>query len=288
MTPGADKRAGVVWHTQGSGKSLEMVFLIGILRRWPGLNPSIIVQVDRADLDNQLYGSLVAARSLIGDVSQAGSIDDLRAKLRTEGGEIICTTIEKFALKSGEIEHPRLSERHNILVVADEAHRTQYGFSSELKRRDNGGFYTSQGHALNMRQALPQAAFIGFTGTPIDKEDANTIQVFGDYIHIYDMQQAREDKAVVAIYYEARHIPLKLTDQQIDETVDALAEESEIDPTTLELAKAKWSAIEQAAGVQERLDTLARDLLDHFNSRQQTLNGKGMIVCMSRRNAVNL
>lgn len=288
MSPGEDKRAGVVWHTQGSGKSLEMVFLIGILRRWPGLNPSVIVQVDRTDLDDQLYGSLVAAKPLIGDVSQAESVDDLRQKLRTEGGEIICSTIEKFTLKSGESEHPQLSDRHNILIVADEAHRTQYGFSSELKRRDSGDFYTSQGFALNMRQALPHAAYIGFTGTPIDKEDANTIQIFGDYIHVYDMQQAKEDQAVVPIYYEARHIPLKLIDQHIDDKVDALAEESEIDATTLELAKAKWSAIEQAAGTDDRVKTLTRDLLTHFNERQQTLNGKAMVVCMSRRNAVKV
>ncbi len=287
MQPDEDKRAGVVWHTQGSGKSLEMVFMIGILRRWPSLNPSIIVQVDRTDLDDQLYGSLVAAKALIGDVVQAKSVDDLRSRLRTQGGEVICTTIEKFTLKNGESEHPRLSERHNILIVADEAHRTQYGFSSEL-RRSGRGFYTSQGFARNMRQALPNAAYIGFTGTPIDKEDANTIQIFGDYIHIYDMQQAKEDNAVVPIYYEARHIPLKLVNPDIDREVDALAEESQVDATQLEVAKAKWSAIEQAAGVEERLQTLAEDLLAHFNSRQEALSGKAMIVSMSRRNAVNL
>ena len=288
MTAGEDKRAGVVWHTQGSGKSLEMVFMIGVLRRWPGLNPLIVVQVDRTDLDDQLYGSLVAAKPLIGVVSQAESVDDLRDKLRTEGGDVICTTIEKFALKNGEKEHPQLTPRHDVLIVADEAHRTQYGFGSELRRRDDGGLYTSQGFALNMRQALPHAAYIGFTGTPIDKEDANTIQIFGDYIHVYDMYQAKEDNAVVPIYYEARHIPLHLTNEEIDEEVDALAEQNTIDATTLEIAKAKWSAIEQAAGVKERLDTLARDLLDHFNDRQQTLQGKAMIVCMSRRNAANL
>ncbi|MCG3208392.1 MAG: hypothetical protein FOGNACKC_01996 [Anaerolineae bacterium] len=288
MQAGQDKRAGVVWHTQGSGKSLEMVFMIGILRRWPGFNPLIVVQVDRTDLDDQLYGSLVAAQSLLGAVEQADSVDDLRARLRTHGGAVICSTIEKFALKNGEKQHPQLNARHDVLIVADEAHRTQYGFSSELRRRDDGGLYTSQGYALNLRQALPNAAYIGFTGTPIDQEDANTIQIFGNYIHIYDMHQAKEDNAVVPIYYEARHIPLRLTNEQIDTDVDALAEQNTIDATTLELAKAKWSAIEQAAGVKERLETLARDLLDHFNSRQQTLKGKAMIVCMSRRNAVSL
>ncbi len=288
MQADADKRAGVVWHTQGSGKSLEMVFMIGILRRWPGLNPLIVVQVDRTDLDDQLYGSLVAAKALLGSVTQADSVDDLRDRLRTEGGEVICSTIEKFALKNGEKKHPQLNARNDVLIVADEAHRTQYGFGSELRRRDDGGLYTSQGYALNLRQALPHAAYIGFTGTPIDKEDANTIQIFGDYIHVYDMYQAKEDNAVVPIYYEPRHIPLRLTNQDIDDDVDALAEQNTIDATSLEIAKAKWSAIEQAAGVKERLKTLARDLLDHFNSRQQTLQGKAMIVCMSRRNAVNL
>ena len=288
MTAGQDKRAGVVWHTQGSGKSLEMVFMLGMLRRWPGLNPSIIVQVDRTDLDDQLYNSLVAARALIGDVTQANSVDDLRERLRTQGGEIICTTIEKFSLKSGESQHPCLSNRHNILIVADEAHRTQYGFSTELRRREAGGFYTSQGFALNMRQALPNAAYIGFTGTPIDQADANTIQIFGEVIHTYDMQQAKEDQAVVPIYYEARYVPLKLVNPRLDQDVDALAEENQVDATQLELAKAKWSAIEQAAGVKERLDILARDLLDHFHRHQETLNGKAMVVCMSRRNAVKL
>ncbi|MCB9100079.1 MAG: type I restriction endonuclease subunit R [Anaerolineales bacterium] len=288
MQPNQDKRAGVVWHTQGSGKSLEMVFLIGQLRRTKDLNPLIVVQVDRTDLDDQLYSSLVAAQPLIGEVKQAASIDDLRAQLRTEGGEVICTTIEKFALKAGETGHPHLSDRHDVLVVADEAHRTQYGFSSELKKRAGGGYFTSQGYALNMRQALPNAAYLGFTGTPIDQEDANTIQIFGDYIHVYDMRQAREDGAVVPIYYEARHIPLNLTAENLDSRVDALAADHGVDQNTLALAQAKWSAIEQAAGAQERLYILARDLLDHFNSRQQTFFGKAMIVCMSRRNAVGL
>jgi type I restriction enzyme R subunit len=288
MQPGQDKRAGIIWHTQGSGKSLEMVFLIGILRRWPGLNPMIVVQVDRNDLDNQLYDSLVAAKALLGEVTQAASVDDLRAKLRTQGGEVVCTTIEKFNLKAGESEHPQLSDRHNLLVVADEAHRTQYGLESKLVRRADETIKVSQGFALNLRQALPNAAYIGFTGTPIDKEDANTVQIFGDYIHIYDMQQAKEDKAVVPIYYEARHIPLRLTNEQLDQAVDALAEEYEVDAYQLELAKAKWSAIEQAAGTKERVETLARDLLDHFNARQDVLGGKAMIVCMSRRNCVKL
>lgn len=282
-----DKRAGVIWHTQGSGKSLEMVFLTGILRRWPGLNPTIVLQVDRNDLDNQLYDSFVAARSLVGEVSQANSVDDLRAKLQIQGGEVVCTTIEKFALKEGEKQHPLLTTRHNVVVIADEAHRTQYGLGSRLIRTESG-LRVSQGFALNLRQALPSAAFLGFTGTPIDKEDASTVQLFGEYIHIYDMQQAREDNAVVEILYEARHIPLRLENQEIDLNLATLAAEAGVELTQLEQVKASWAAIEKAAGTKERVDILARDLLDHFNSRQQTLTGKAMIVCMSRQNCVNL
>ncbi len=288
MQPEADKRAGVIWHTQGSGKSLEMIFLVGILRRWPGLNPSVVVQVDRTDLDNQLYESFVAARALVGTVSQADSVDDLRARLRTEGGEVICTTIEKFALQADETAHPRLSERHNIIVIADEAHRTQYGLSATMRKDKEGRVRIGQGFARNLRQALPNAAYLGFTGTPIDKEDANTIQLFGNTIHVYDMQQAKEDNAVVQILYEARHIPLKLENEEIDTELAAIGEDLEIEATHLEEAKAKWAVVERAAGTKERSEILARDLLDHFNTRQQALAGKAMIVCMSRANCVTL
>lgn len=288
MQPNADKRAGVVWHTQGSGKSLEMVFLVGILRRWPGLNPLVVIEVDRNDLDSQLYESFVAAKSLVGDVSQAESVEDLRARLSTHGGEVICTTIEKFALKNGEKQHPQLSNRHDVIVIADEAHRTQYGLKTIMRRDREGQLKLGQGHALNLRQALPYASYLGFTGTPIDKEDANTIQIFGEYIHVYDMQQAREDNAVVKILYEARHIPLVLENEQIDTELEAIAEELEVEATQLEEAKAKWAVVERAAGTDERLAILARDLLDHFNTRQEALTGKAMIVCMSRANCVGL
>src|SRR5262249_3687237 len=159
-------RVGVVWHTQGSGKSLSMVFLIGKLRGWPELNPSIVVQVDRNDLDDQLYDTFVASQELIGGVQQAESVPELRTLLQNEGGEVACSTIEKFRLQPGERQHPRLTDRHNILVIADEAHRTQYG--------------VVEGFAAYLRQALPNASFLGFTGTPIDKADANTTQIFGD------------------------------------------------------------------------------------------------------------
>jgi type I restriction enzyme R subunit len=276
MQSGGDRRVGVVWHTQGAGKSLSMVFLVGILRRWPGLNPSFVIEVDRNDLDNQLYESFVAARELVGEVHQADSVEDLRNLLQTEGGEVICSTIEKFRLREEETRHPVLSRRRNILVIADEAHRTQYGLLT--------------GFAGYLRQALPNASFMGFTGTPIDKEDANTVQIFGDYIHVYDMQQARDDQAVVGIYYEARHIPLDLADQEIDTHLEEIteAQELEIGATQLEQAKATWATVEKAAGTQERLALLARDLLDHFQQRQEALAGKAMVVGMSRRNCVAL
>lgn len=290
MAGARDQRVGVIWHTQGSGKSLSMIYLAGILRRWPGLNPTIVIQVDRNDLDNQLYDNFVAARELVGTVHQANDVDALRTLLQTQGGEIICTTIEKFRLKAGEQFHPKLSGRTNILVMADEAHRTQYGLSTTLNRNDQGEMSLSQGFALNMRQALPNAALIGFTGTPIDKVDAHTTQLFGDYIHVYDMLQAREDNAVVGLFYEPRHIPLNQTNVRIDTDLEEITEEVEVDlpPERLELAKAKWAALERAAGTQERMDRLARDLLDHFNTRQRALQGKAMIVCMSRRNCVTI
>ena len=197
MQPGNDKRVGVIWHTHGSGKSLSMIFLAGILRRWPGLNPTIVVQVDRTDLDNQLYDKFVAAKDAGRHVHQADSVDDLRELLQTEGGEVIFSTIEKFRSSGSKASCAIRScpRAHNMLVIADEAHRTQYNLLD--------------GFGYHLRQALPNASFIGFTGTPIDKEDANTVQLFGEAIHIYDMQQAKDDNAVVGIYYEPRHIPLR-------------------------------------------------------------------------------
>lgn len=276
MQPAADRRVGVIWHTQGSGKSLSMIFLVGILRRWPGLNPSIVVQVDRTDLDKQLYDSFVAASELVGTVHQASTVAELRTMLQTEGGAVICSTIEKFRLRADETSHPLLSERTNILVIADEAHRTQYGLT--------------EGFAGHLRQALPNAAFIGFTGTPIDKTDANTIQIFGDYIHTYDMQQARADHAVVGLFYEARHIPLAQGDTQLDTRLDDLVQEhaEDLTPEELDYGKGRWSLLEWAAGTEERIAHLAQDLLAHFTVRQEALAGKAMVVCMNRAICVRL
>jgi len=281
--PDGDQRIGVIWHTQGAGKSLSMVFLVGILRRRLG-NPTILIEVDRNDLDEQLYDAFVAAKPLVGDVHQAEGIDDLRARLKTEGGEVVFTTIEKFQLKEEETEHPQLSDRKDIVVIADEAHRTQYGFEGEVRvDEDTGERFTAYGYAKYLRQALPNASFIGFTGTPIAEDDRNTTAVFGDLIHTYDMRQAKEDGAVVGIQYEPRLIELGLDNEEIDEEVEEIAEGDDV-----ELEKQKWSALERAAGTDERQAQLAEDIIEHFRKRRQSIDGKGMIVGMSRRNCVGL
>ena len=281
--PDGDQRIGVIWHTQGAGKSLSMVFLVGILRKRLG-NPTILIEVDRNDLDEQLYDAFVAAKPLVGSVHQAEDIDDLRQRLQTEGGEVVFTTIEKFQLKGEETEHPTLSDRSDIVVIADEAHRTQYGFEGELRvDEETGETFTAHGYAKYLRDALPNASFIGFTGTPIAEDDRDTTAVFGDLIHTYDMRQAKEDGAVVGIKYEPRLIELTLSNDQIDEELDEIA-----DGEDMELEKQKWSALERAAGTDERQAKLADDIVEHFGRRRQSLEGKGMIVCMSRRNCVGL
>ncbi len=267
--PDGDRRIGVIWHTQGSGKSLEMVFFVGILRRLLD-NPSFIVQVDRNDLDEQLHDSFVAARSLVGEVKHAESVEKLRQLLQTQGGEVIFTTIEKFRLRENEVKHPVLSERRNIIVIADEAHRTQYGLMD--------------GFAYHLRKALPNASFIGFTGTPVDMADRDTQAVFGNIIHSYDIPQAQADGAIVPIYYEARLVKLHLINETVDEELVEISETEE----EAERLKAKWAAIEAAAGTKERLADIAKDIVTHFEERTQGLFGKGMIVCMSRRICVAL
>lgn len=267
--PNGDRRIGVIWHTQGSGKSLEMVFFVSILRRMLD-NPSFIIQVDRNDLDEQLHDSFVAARSLVGDVKHAESVEELRQLLQTEGGEVIFTTIEKFRLREDEVKHPVLSERRNIIVIADEAHRTQYGLMD--------------GFAYHLRKALPNASFIGFTGTPVDMADRDTQAVFGNIIHSYDIPQAQADGAIVPIYYEARLVKLHLVNETVDEELVEITETEE----EAERLKAKWAAIEAAAGTKERLADIAKDIVTHFEQRTQSLFGKGMIVCMSRRICVAL
>lgn len=280
---GADKRLGVIWHTTGSGKSLSMTFLVGILRRMPELqNPTIIVQVDATDLDGQIYDQFVAARALVGDARHADSIEELRSMLQGEGGELIFSTTQKFQLKrergpggkvqTVEAEHPVLSTRQNIIVIADEAHRSQYGF---LK-----------GYARYLREALPNAKFLGFTGTPVSFSGADTVEVFGELIHTYDMAQSQDDKTTVPIYYEPRQIKLHLSQADIDAALAEVAKGEE--PTELERKKSRWAALAAAAGAKERIDQLAEDLLRHFKERTATLAGKAMIVCMTRDNCVRL
>jgi type I restriction enzyme R subunit len=267
--PDGDRKIGVVWHTQGSGKSLSMVFFVGILQRRLQ-NPTFVIQVDRTDLDDQLYDNFVAAGALVGGVEHAESVEELRELLQTGGGGVIFTTIEKFRLRENEKHHPVLSERRNLIVIADEAHRTQYGLR--------------EGYAYHLRHALPNASFIGFTGTPIDFAGRDTQSVFGDVIHTYDIPQAQADGAIVPIYYEPRLARLHLVNEEVDEELEEIAEGEEIAARE----KTKWAAIEFAAGAEDRVAAVARDIVEHFEKRSEALFGKGMIVCMSRRICVAL
>jgi type I restriction enzyme, R subunit len=275
VRPFGDGRIGVIWHTTRSGKSITMAIYTGILRQLPQLkNPTIVVQVDRFDLNRQLFEDFVAAKDLVGDVSIANTTDELRTLLSGEGGGVVFSTVQKFNLKDTatgrELEHPVLSSRDNIIVIADECHRTQYGLV--------------QGFANNLRRALPQASFIGFTGTPVDSKDADTVAVFGDIIHTYDIRQATEDKAVVPIYYEPRLAKLHLGNAQLDEEAEEITGGLEENDKN----KILWAAMEDAAGSQERVAAIARDILQHYTARNASLSGKAMIVCMSRRNCVKL
>ncbi len=273
IRPQGDGRLGVIWHTQGSGKSISMAILTGILRQLPQMkNPTIVIQVDRSDLDQQLYENFVLAKDLVGDVQHANTTDELRDLLSTDGGGVVFTTIEKFRLKDmeegKELLHPILSERDNIIVMADEAHRTQYGFKQ-------GGF------AQNIRRALPNASFIGFTGTPVDGKDADTEQVFGPTIHTYDIKQAVEDGATVPIHYEPKMVPLNIK-------AEFTSELEEVSESEESATHAVWAAIEDAAGAKDRVDRVAADILEHFTERVKSLEGKAMVVCMSRRNCVKM
>jgi type I restriction enzyme, R subunit len=275
-----DRRIGVIWHTTGSGKSLSMVFLVGILRREKtGLeNPTFVIQVDRVNLDEQLEDQFVAARDLVGPVQHAESTDDLRRLLETESGEVILTTLEKFRLKTDpegrpiEAEHPVLSTRSNVIVIADEAHSSQYGFV--------------KGHARWLRHALPNASFVGFTGTPISFSGADTVAVFGELIHTYDIKQSQEDHATVPIYYSARQIKLNLKRSDIDVALQEITEDQDLND--LDRRKARWAALAEAAGAKDRVALLARDLLDHFLERTATMRGKALVVCMTRQNCVRV
>lgn len=273
----ADRRVGVVWHTQGSGKSLTMAFYSGRIILHPKMaNPTIVVLTDRNDLDDQLFGTFARCRDLLRqDPVQASDRADLRAKLSVASGGVVFTTIQKFFPEEKGDRHPVLSDRRNIVVIADEAHRSQYDFID--------------GFARHMRDALPNASFIGFTGTPIEKTDANTRAVFGDYISIYDIQRAVIDKATVPIYYESRLAKLELKDSErprIDPKFEEATEGEEVERK--EKLKTKWAQLEAVVGSENRVKLIARDLVDHFEDRLATIDGKAMVVCMSRRICVEL
>ncbi|MFZ3125320.1 MAG: type I restriction endonuclease subunit R [Acidovorax sp.] len=333
--PGGTRKGGVVWHTQGSGKSITMTcFAARVMQEAAMENPTIVVITDRNDLDGQLFGVFSLAQDLLREQpTQALTRPDLRAKLgnRPSGG-IIFATIQKFMPGEDEDTFPVLSERSNIVVIADEAHRTQYGFKATLKDRKLGvpaefkpnrpqalvnkaqaaiksivtgdgqssavpaHFEPPQykttyqaGYAQHLRDALPNATFVGFTGTPVSSADHNTRAVFGDYIHVYDMQQAKEDGATVAIYYESRLAKLRLKEEDlslIDEEVDELAEDEE--ESTQAKLKSRWAALEKIVGAEPRVASVATDLVEQFEERNKAQTGKAMVVAMSREICVHL
>ena len=272
-----DRRIGVVWHTQGSGKSLTMAFYAGRIIREPAMeNPTIVVLTDRNDLDDQLFGTFSRCKELLRQPPvQAESRAHLRELLSVAAGGVVFTTIHKFFPEEKGDRHPTLSERRNIVVIADEAHRSQYDFID--------------GFARHMRDALPHASFIGFTGTPIELQDANTRAVFGDYISVYDIQRAVQDGATVPIYYESRLAKLALDEAErpkIDPDFEEATEGEEVERK--EKLKTKWAQLEAVVGAQKRLKIVAQDIIDHFEKRLEAMDGKAMVVCMSRRICVEL
>ncbi|TAK20707.1 MAG: type I restriction endonuclease subunit R [Chloroflexota bacterium] len=286
-----DRRVGVVWHTQGSGKSLTMAFFAGRIIREPAmLNPTVVVLTDRNDLDGQLFGTFSRCRDLLRQTPvQAESAEHLRQLLSVAVGGVVFTTIQKFLPEERGESHPILSDRRNIIVIADEAHRSQYEFGSHLVTRKDGTAYLGHGFAKNMRDALPNASFIGFTGTPVELQDANTRAVFGEYISIYDIQRAVQDGATVPIYYESRLAKLALDESErprIDPDFEEATEGEELERK--EKFKTRWAALEAVVGTEKRLALIARDIVDHFEKRLEALEGKAMIVCMSRRICVEL
>lgn len=283
VKPGS-RKAGVVWHTQGSGKSITMACYAGKLLQQPEMkNPTLVVVTDRNDLDGQLFATFCAASDLLKTTpQQAGDRDELREMLASrEAGGIIFTTVQKFALQEDEEKHPLLSDRTNIVVISDEAHRSQYGSKGRLDTKT--GKYVF-GYAKHLHDALKNATFLGFTGTPIALEDRDTREVFGDYVSIYDIQDAVDDGATVPIFYESRLAKLDVNQAEIDtlnEQVEEVVEDEE-DIVSREKTKGEWAALEKLVGSEPRLQQVARDLIEHFEARVSVADGKAMIVCMSR------
>jgi type I restriction enzyme R subunit len=286
-----DRRAGVVWHTQGSGKSFSMLFFAARVVRHPVMqNPTLVVLTDRNDLDDQLFGQFQRCTDILGQTPvQASGREDLRELLNRASGGVVFTTIQKFMppkSEGGGETMPCLSARQNIVVIADEAHRSQYGFGGKVNEKTGEMSY---GFASNLRDALPNASFIGFTGTPVEKTDANTRAVFGDYISIYDIQRAVADKATVPIYYESRISKLSLNAAELpklDAEFEEITEGEEL--TKKEKLKTKWAALEALVADPKRIALVAADLVAHFEKRLEAMDGKAMIVCMSRRICVDL
>lgn len=292
--PSGDRRVGVVWHTQGSGKSLSMAFYAGKIIQHPAMeNPTLVVITDRNDLDDQLFGTFATCKDLIRQTpEQADSRDDLKALLSRASGGVIFTTIQKFLPETRGEKFPELSDRRNIVVIADEAHRSQYGFRGLLDRKSGQVTY---GFAQHLRDALPNASFIGFTGTPIESDDKDTRKVFGDYIDVYDIQRAVEDGATVRIYYEGRLAKIELKEDEkpkLDPELEEVTEGEEQEDK--EKLKTRWARLEALVGTEKRLGLVAQDIVDHFEKRQKALtadgypDGKAMIVAMSRRICVDL
>jgi len=284
-----DKRAGVVWHTQGSGKSISMACYAGKVMTEPAMkNPTILVVTDRNDLDGQLLGTFAMSKELLREAPvQADDRDHLRQLLanRPSGG-IIFTTIQKFSLMGDEATFPLLSARDNIVVMCDEAHRTQYGLDAKLNTKTGQYAY---GYAKYLRDAVPNATFIAFTGTPVSQADRDTRAVFGPDIHVYDMERAQEDGATVKIFYESRLAKLELKEDQrptIDSEVEELTEDEE--ESTAAKTKSRWAALEKLVGAEPRIKQIAIDLVQHFEHRQEAMDGKAMIVCMSREICVHM
>jgi type I restriction enzyme R subunit len=289
VEPGS-KKGGVVWHTQGSGKSISMVCFAGKLLQQPEMkNPTIVVVTDRNDLDGQLFQTFSSAQDLLKQTPiQADSRDDLRMRLSSrESGGIFFTTVQKFGLIDDENRHPSLCDRHNVVVISDEAHRSQYGLKATYDEKEQRYKY---GYARHLRDALPNATFIGFTGTPISLEDRDTRAVFGDYVSIYDIQDAVDDGATVPIYYESRLAKLDVNHEEIEELSDQVEEvveeyESEADR---EKTKSQWSTLAKLVGSEPRIREVAEDLVKHFEKRCSAIEGKAMVVGMSREICVDL
>ena len=287
-SPEGDRRIGVIWHTQGSGKSLLMTFYTGqIIAHSVMENPTIVLITDRNDLDDQLFGTFSMCKELLRQTPiQAENRDDLQKVLRRPSGGVVFTTIQKFNPERGESDYPVLTDRRNVVVIADEAHRSQYGFRAKVERKTGE---ISYGFAKYLRDALPNASFIGFTGTPIEQEDVNTPAVFGEYIDVYDINRGVEDGATVPIYYESRLARIELDEDEkpkLDEEVTELTEDEA--EGEQEMLKRKWANIEAVVGAVNRIGMIAQDLVEHFENRVVGMDGKAMVVCMSRRICIAL